>query len=475
MNMNRPTDFDQQFRDRLYQAEVQPPEFVWPNIEATLRKKRRRFVFWLLLGLMTTGGAAFWYFGQRPDAATSAMAQQDIKTNARRPEATHETPVQPRTASTPANDAAPTPEATVPSDISTIRNVLSAPQFRIPAAADISTVKTTLSPKTPVAPPAGQREKGPETTLPTQVSALENAIAPASQTPPAPPAQLRQPSPLLTDVPELLDYKNPVPQTNLHAKPPKVVRFRKASRHCYDFAKNPNAWLIDVYAGPTLVKKELSVNNPEVNDYLKLRQDTERKDWAYNLGVRGTFVFDRYFMLRTGLHYEQMTEVFEYIDPAYIKYGYSVVLDPITGDTLDRQTTIEYGAKKNLVYNRFGMLDIPLMAGIEWRKGRSGFNINAGVTFNILFWKRGAILSNTARLPRYFTPGNTYAEPIFKTHTGLSATCSVQWFYHLKPRLRVFAEPYFRQIVQPVNLDTHPVNQRYGTGGIRLGLTRILQ
>jgi hypothetical protein len=91
---------------------------------------------------------------------------------------------------------------------------------------------------------------------------------------------------------------------------------------------------------------------------------------------------------------------------------------------------------------------------------------------NVLFWKRGDILSMNDQ-PASFDPSDGELE-VFRPRTGLSVSGSVQWFYHLKPRLRVFAEPYFRQVLRPVTLSTQPVEQRYGIGGIRMGLTKIL-
>ena len=180
------------------------------------------------------------------------------------------------------------------------------------------------------------------------------------------------------------------------------------------------------------------------------------------------------FLIRTGLHYDQMTERFEYIDPKYVITHVANVYHPDTGLTTLDTTGVEYGENYQKTYNRFGMLDIPLAVGVELRKGRSGFNFNAGMTINFLFWKRGAIISPETGGPVWFTPGQKDAADIFRPNSGLSATASVQWFYHLKPRLRIFVEPSFRKMLRPVTLPSHPIEQRYGIGGLRFGLTKIL-
>jgi hypothetical protein len=259
--------------------------------------------------------------------------------------------------------------------------------------------------------------------------------------------------------------KVPVRKFGQHKRQPKV---------CYDFEKHPNVWFIDIFGGPSFASKELKTDNSDANQhYLQQRLGTEKRDWAFNGGIRGTLLFSQYFMLRTGLQYEQMTEVFQLVKPNSINVNISRHWDAASGVWTTDTTGVFFGEQYVKVYNRFGMLDIPLQAGVEIRNGRSGFSINAGFTFNVLFWKRGAILTEN-EVARYFTPGSPNSYEIFKSSTGVSAEGSVQWFYHLQPKLRIFAEPYFRQILQPVSIPGYPIGQRYGIAGIRLGLTKIL-
>ena len=201
----------------------------------------------------------------------------------------------------------------------------------------------------------------------------------------------------------------------------------------------------------------------------------EDKDFSFNAGLRGSLLFGRHFLLRTGLHYEQMTEVFEFADPNYIKYLISVTQKIVDGKPVVIVDTIgvDYGENYIKTFNRYGMLDIPIEAGIELRQGRFGLSLNGGLSFNILFWKRGTILSPIGK-PEVFTPGKQGAVEVFRKRTGLSVEGSAQFFFHLRPRLRVFAEPYFRQVLKPVTLENQPVDQRYRIGGIKVGMTTIL-
>lgn len=248
------------------------------------------------------------------------------------------------------------------------------------------------------------------------------------------------------------------------------AKAKKAVKNCYDFSRQPSAWIIDAHVGPSLSQRELTAN-PDDKPYLIKRLNTERRDLAFNAGVRATLMLKGNFLLRTGVEYNQMTEVFEFIDPDYVKYHVEITTQ--NGMTTIDTVGVDYGERYQKTYNRFGMLDIPFAAGVELRKGRSGFNINAGLSFNMLFWKRGAILSPGTGEPAWFTPKDGTLE-VFRPRTGLSATASIQWFYHVTPRMRVFVEPYYKKIMRPVTLDSHPVEQRYGIGGLRLGMSKIL-
>ncbi|MCC6279727.1 MAG: hypothetical protein IT262_03945, partial [Saprospiraceae bacterium] len=253
----------------------------------------------------------------------------------------------------------------------------------------------------------------------------------------------------------------------------RIVRNKKETRSCYDFAEHPNVLLVDGYFGPSLTRKEMRTG-PDNQPYLAQRRNTETKDWSFSAGLRASLLLDRHFLLRSGVHYDQITEQFEYIDPDFVEVTIRQTTQIINGQpvTVIDTLSVDYGEKYLKSFNRFGMLDIPLQAGVELRNGRTGVSINGGIALNVLFWKRGAILSPVDGQPAYFTPGSGTVD-VFRTRAGLSAMGSVQWFCHLRPRLRVFAEPYVRMVLRPVNVPSHPVEQRYGMLGLNVGVTRI--
>ena len=216
------------------------------------------------------------------------------------------------------------------------------------------------------------------------------------------------------------------------------------------------------------------ITGPDNQPYLAQRRNTERRDWSFSAGLRASLLFDRHFLVRSGFHYDQVNEVFEYIDPNSVEVIIRQTTQIINGQPVTVIDTlgVEYGEHYQKTYNRFGMLDIPLEAGVELRNGRTGLSLNGGLSVNVLFWKRGAILSPIDGQPAYFTPSKGTVD-VFRRNVGVSAIGSIQWFCHLRPRLRVFAEPYARVVLRPVNLSSHPVEQRYNMVGLNIGMTRI--
>lgn len=437
MEMNDGLDrLDELLRRRLHDAAAPPPPHVWPAVEDTLRKRKRRFLLWMFAAGTLSAAAIVYLSALRPDPAGptpefSAPRQEKIAAT---------TPGVRQTEVIPASDEIP-PPAPQP-----------APTIAIEAApADVA--PAMVAPAAAILPAAPQPEmQSAEITavrLDRGISAVPLLPGSAIQAPPAvflPPASPKQ-----------------IPFT--------LPRKRKDPGSCYDFSGRPNVWFADVYAGPSLPSRRLSSPDPEFQNYSRLRQETESPSTAFNAGLRASMLLNRHYLLRAGLHYDQFTEVFEYADPNYIEYTVKVRNELVGGvwQTITDTIGVDYGEHYQKTYNRYGMLDIPVMLGGEWRSGRTGFSLQAGASINIFFWNRGAMLSPQGA-PTDFGRDN----PAFRARTGASLMGSVQWFWHLRPQLRVFVEPYYRRVLQPISPDGSPVRQQYSLQGVQLGLTKIL-
>lgn len=458
---------DELLRERLHDATAPPPAFVWPRVEAALRKRRRRFLF-------------FWFFGT--GLVSAGLLTWWLTTNGR----SHAETIQ-QTSST-AQDISKTITAPIAASEPAARNhQTDAPEENV--------ARTGLHTKTQAAVSGNNDRQG----VSQKATAGTVAVAPAERhsdptgtpepagTPGNPEKGLQAPlagiypfpvfQPLSSVQPFLISKaakSRPAGFTSAIPAPINIVRNKKETRNCYDFAQHPNVLLLDAYLGPSLARKEMHTG-PDNQPYLAQRRNTETRDWSFSAGLRASLLLDRHFLLRSGVHYDQVNEVFEYIDPNSVEVTIRQTTQIINGQPVTVIDTlgVEYGEHYLKTYNRFGMLDIPLEAGVELRNGRNGVSLNGGIALNVLFWKRGAILSPVDGRPAYYTPGKGTVD-VFRANAGLSAIGSIQWFCHVRPRLRVFAEPYARVVLRPINVPNHPVEQRYGMLGLNIGMTRIL-
>lgn len=444
--MERPEhDLDRQFRRRLQHAEATPPPFVWKGVQAVLRRRRRRIVLWWSAGLFLMGavGVGLWLWLPAPAAHSPASADKG----------------------------------------GGLIHVPSATGSR-PAAEDVAVMSAPVVSRAPALPSASLSAKRSETAhtqyLLPPLPGTPQPLAEPEPTPPDP--TVEDPvSPETTSEPGTLPTLTPEP---LHAAP-RSVRLTAAllaqkkpgspsTKRCYSFSSKGGVWMLDAYGGPAWSRVKWRVHNSELDTYAAARRRTETPDGAFNAGLRASYFIHPNLMLRTGLHYDQWVERFEYFDPNFIRYHVVITQKIINGQWVSVTDTVgvEYGSEYQKTYNRFGLLDIPLQIGTEWRRGVMGFSLNAGASINVLFHKRGHIL-DTAGQPVSFTPGSGGLD-VYRPRVGWSAGGSIQAFYHVAPRTRLFAEPYFRIVLRPITLPAYPIEQRQSIAGLRIGVSQIL-
>lgn len=471
------SNIDELFHRRLYHTEVQPPEMVWGQIEATLQQNRRRkWLFWMFLCACAAVGVIGFMLNR-------AYSEQGQSVSTAEPKGIGQSaPIQSRQnpTVTPASGtemATVAPSQTVESTSPNKEQTTAGETYPRPSGAlDPKGVghRQTNNWRVKPLPLPFQKKNTPEDVVPIR------SVDPGIASPPASPlakmeTQHHAAQAVTGDDDTALGH---LPLTGYDylsksAKRPtakmfRIVRKKKEQKKCFDFEANSTARFLDVYIGPSLAFKSLTAT-PDNTPYLQKRQASEKRDWAsFHLGVRGTYVFKRHFLMRAGLHYDHSTEVFEQLTPGDSLFRLRV--NSITGkiDTLAGWQVMY----RTRTFNRLGMLDIPIMVGGEMRFGNMGVSANAGVSFNMLFWKRGQVFDPATGKPAWFTPKRNQLD-VFRERTGVSFMGSVQYSWHLHPNMRLYLEPYYRQVLDPVSIGSHPVEQRHRVFGVSFGATRI--
>ncbi len=448
--MERPEQhMDQRIRRRLQHAEVAPPTFVWEGVnDALQRRRRRRLALWWLFSvfLVGIGSIGLWLW-------PAAITTEEVALSA---------PDEPASSTTspvvgPSSSSASVP--IVPPALTSMPHQQKATEQppRVSLAPGQKVVLPAVSAREQAAEMAERNTQGGLIGQDAIVSTLSSEglqFLPARSVvllPEGSRAPLLQPA-----------------ATTPASKP------NTTTRKCYSFSDKGKAWLLDAYAGPAWSLPKWNVRDAELDTYVTQRRRTETPEGAFNAGIRLSYFLHPHIVVRTGLHYDQWTERFEYTNPDFIRYHVTITQKLINGQWVSVVDTVgvEYGAEYIKTYNRFGLLDIPLQIGAEWRSGVVGASLNAGVSANVLFHKRGTIL-DTDGSPVSFTP-NSGGREVYSPRVGLSATGSIQWFYHVAPRTRLFAEPYFRWVLRPITAASYPIEQRQHLVGLRLGVSQIL-
>ncbi len=477
---------DQIFQQRLKDAAVPPPAFVWAGVEKELnkRKKRPAGIWWWTSGVALLVAAGIWYFAGDHQVVSTPDRIADAPALAVPEQYTADS--KQRAATTP--DHAVAGSATIPASAPAGESTASA--TAVPAGAGkpsngpgVSDRKTVIQPNLDKKDVFFHKTTIKSNTLPVPVipakSTGGSAVNPETIHA-APPMAVNTEAEESADMqsPDLLEVKYGLLETKTTKPssknwPVKVARKKKKKNdNCYDFASHRNVMLLEAWAGPVYANKSLHYTNPENEAYQIKRRSSEGQGWGFNGGLRATYLFREHFSVSAGLQYDQFTEVLTYVNPTAVHHLVDHVTDPITGETRLDTLDADFGEAKTRIFNRFGFLDVPVSIGYEVRHGRAGIRFQGGASFNLLFYKRGAVLSPTADVPAYYTPGKGTLD-VYNTSSGLSVQSSMQCFYHLNPVTRVFAEPYYREILDPVTVESHPLSQRYRIWGVRMGLAKI--
>jgi hypothetical protein len=479
-NMDHPSHkMDDIFRQRLQDVEVPPPAFVWAAVEQGLQKRRRKRVLLWLFTLLSTAATGMWLW------QTNVQHKEIVGLN------TNPQVVDKQDVAFESQAAAQTEETTDYSSTSTGADsprqigALNAEDKKYSALLGINSRKSDAA--TSASASSAQKNFNTKTPKNSRVTntntqtkpvsspeiTLENSAQPAH-------SAKKMGADAAGDADQLLT----IPAINSVASiaaaeqaptfktfKPLTLRKKIQPKLCYDFAKHPSAWMVDVYAGPSLAQRNLTSRSDD-EPYLQQRLATEKRSVAMNAGVRVSLMFNRNFLVRSGLNLDHITEEFEFIDPTSVVT--TINQKYVNGQFVGVDTVVTYGENYLKTYNRYALLDVPLLLGVEMRSGRTGFNVNAGISANILFIKRGAVIDPNTQEPGRFGPGGSLSQSVFRTNLGVSAGASVQWYWHMTPYFRLFVEPSFRQVLRPVTLSSHPVEQRYSILGLRLGATKIL-
>ena len=253
------------------------------------------------------------------------------------------------------------------------------------------------------------------------------------------------------------------------------IRFKKYRDDftCIDNKRKNHFVYFDFLISPEYAVKNLKITDPEFEDYLLNREETESYDFAFSAGARASLVFENGLSFRAGFLFSQVTELFDFYDPeAEVEVLTNVAIDTIINAPMDTTfiwdtiSIVQTGERIKKTYNRYKYFDFPVMIGFEKDLNRKWMaNVNTGMSINILSWQKGDFLSPLNE-PVNFEDN----QQVFKDRVGLSLIGSIGINYKISRYLQWVIEPHFKYYLKPITVDNFPVEQQYFNVGIYTGI-----
>jgi len=227
-----------------------------------------------------------------------------------------------------------------------------------------------------------------------------------------------------------------------------------------------NKQYLEVYISPDYGIRSLTDTSKSNGALLQQRKQSTNFSSAFSAGVRYTRVLKSGISIAGGLNYSQINEKLSYIQNNGSQIA--VITSSTTGDTI-RIDTIS-GIVHKTSYNHYRSVDVPLLVGYEMGNDKIHINVNVGPVMNIYSWQHGEVLSQDS-VPVSISSGKSSSLAYqYKTNIGLGITGGVSVYYKLNDQLHVFAEPYFRYNFSAMTNSESPLQQKYTTVGIHLGV-----
>lgn len=216
--------------------------------------------------------------------------------------------------------------------------------------------------------------------------------------------------------------------------------------------------------GISFTKRELSLRDSVSTDLLNIRERTEKQLETSHFGLQFNTRHRSGLEFTTGLQYTRIVELFNYnekitrtdsiIGVAY--YAINPNNDTIPVMDLIPRTTHTTILKK--YYNRYTMLDIPVLVGFYKEKYGWVYGVQTGIFANISLKATGRVLHNDIE--------DEAISSRFKSRVGISYYIGLGGGYKFGNNLEINVSPYLRYFPGDFAKDSYPISQKYTLVGM---------
>jgi hypothetical protein len=245
---------------------------------------------------------------------------------------------------------------------------------------------------------------------------------------------------------------------------------RVANLRCYDISRKRYRFEAEWFAGPTLGQQMLRTRLDEAQAHLEDRRSTETARPGFGGGFRFSMVSPRGVALRTGLQYTELRNRFEYARPGESTTVITERYDP-DGNVIGVDTSFSTEKLMYATTNRLRMVELPLLAGYEFKWNQLRIALTAGAHVNLWFDAQGQLLSpNSGSATDFGQVGDSDVFPIYTRQAGIGVYAGAALLYHLGGRYSLLFEPFLKSYPRSLTRNEYVLRENYWMGGLQIGL-----
>jgi hypothetical protein len=232
-------------------------------------------------------------------------------------------------------------------------------------------------------------------------------------------------------------------------------------------------WYLEFYASPDYTMQHVQTNGVS-SAYIQKKDSSEHMNYGFTVGARISKTFGEHFIVKTGLQYAQVNQLFSILAQNQSQTTTVVTIRTIVrgpGDTIvthDTSTLVQVGSKTITSHNHYKSFEIPVIAGYETGNDKWRIGVNAGVIINAASWFSGETYDTSYHIVPLSAAKNSNG--IYTSAVNLSLYGSVNFLYRINDNLEAYAEPYFRYGLSNYTNSSFGYSQRFNAAGLSLGL-----
>ena len=216
---------------------------------------------------------------------------------------------------------------------------------------------------------------------------------------------------------------------------------------------------VGVNGGISFSDRKLSAKDSLGNELLKVREPSEKQLETSHMGLQLNMQHRSGFEISGGFQYTRIVELYSYnknLTTTDSIFGISYYAVNPNNDTIAVMGMVPHATHTDIAkryYNRYTMLDIPVLIGFYKESYGWVYGAQVGVFTNISLKTKGRFLKSENE--------DEDIKNLFKNNVGISYYVSLSGGYKIGNQMEINLSPYLRYFPENFAVEGYPVSQKY--------------